>query len=420
MERLALLSGCVVMAAGIVQAVPHVEQDEVRVDNVQGMLSVRYTLRGDPAIVTFSVETNAEGGAWIPLGGELLKSVTGPANCLVRTPGPQHIVWRAYRDWPDVKLPAERLRVSLRAWATNAPPPWMAVDLGAPYAVKYYAEESALPFPVTNRVWKTDSLLLRRIPAAFVEWHMGVAARENGSRQSGWEWTPETGHRVTLTRDYYMAVYQLTQRQYVKITGNPNPSHFTEPCATCGDDEAAVETRPLENITYANAVTSSAGPIERLRALTGIASFNLPTSAEWEYACRAGSSHALYSDKELESDGKPTTSANVSELAWYGSDQNRADLGNAHAHTHPVGLKLPNKWKLYDMLGNVEERTRDWFVSDLGSEPVIDPEQATKAAHDGHATYGGNYTRQAYRVRCCCRNYYDTATPICGIRVMCY
>ena len=415
-----LLFGLAAMSAWIAHAVPRVEQDDVQVDNYQGVLRVGYTLRDDPGIVTFSVETNAEDGAWIPLGGDILRSVSGTANCLVRAPGPQRIEWRAYRDMPDVQLAPGRLRVSLRAWATNAPPAWMSVGLESPSTVNYYADEAALPFPPTNRIWKTDMMLLRRIPAAFVEWRMGVAAQENGSRQNGWDWTRETGHRVTLTRDYYIAIYALTQYQYVKITGKSNPSHFQDTCAECGDDEDAVATRPVESVSYADAVTSGSGPVERLRAMTGIASFNVPTGAEWEYACHGGSSHALYSGKELESVGYSTFSANLGELAWHGSESENPALGNAHAHTHPVGLKIPNAYGLYDMLGNVEERTRDWFRTDLGADDVVDPEEITQTDAPAHATYGGHWGRPAYRVRCCCRNYYETASKVCGMRVMCY
>jgi len=177
-----------------------------------------------------------------------------------------------------------------------------------------------------------------------------------------------------------------------------------------------VARRPVECVSYAT-VTGGGGPLERLRTITGNATFGLPTTAEWEFACRAGSSHALY-------DGtNDIVLSDITEghkkLAWMGKVGEGENDGNGHRHTHPVGLKLPNAFGLYDTLGNVEEFTRDWHHTDPGAADVIDPELPVQESNNFHATCGGNYMRPAYRVRCCAQNGYEGGAACCGFRPYC-
>lgn len=97
----------------------------------------------------------------------------------------------------------------------------------------------------------------------------------------------------------------------------------------------------------------------KLRSLTGV-DFDLPTSAQWEYACRAGTTTLLYS-------GEAMVDANVYKLGWI--------YGNSSKGTqnHPVGQKIPNGWGLYDMLGNNREWCLDWYHGTPSSDDVVDP-----------------------------------------------
>lgn len=416
--RKMLLAGCALaLATGF--AAPRIDRDEVRISNEAGRVTIDYVLRDDPAIVTFSIETNVGDSAWVALPGTVVKTFSGDGNCLVPSTGPKRIVWKASRDWPNVKLGPDTLRASVRAYARDRAPKWMTVNLDVRGAVNYFDTDEALPFAPTDRIWKTDRMLLRRIPAAFVEWRMGHAPGENGIGATGWDWTQETPHRVTLTYDYYMAVYMLTQRQYVKITGKTNPSLFATPCDVCGETAESVAMRPVERVSYADAVLSDSGPVARMRAWTGNDTFNVPSAAEWEYACRAGCSHALYTCRELAQDDYLNHDDGLDEIAWYGADLG-PDSGNSHGHPHAVGEKVPNAWGLYDMLGNLEERTRDWHRQDLGTADQVDPDNSRdQAGSGGHTTYGGHYGRPANRVRACCQNYYEGAAECCGMRLMC-
>src|SRR5205823_6477487 len=102
-------------------------------------------------------------------------------------------------------------------------------------------------------------------------------------------------------------------------------------------------------------------------------SFRLPTEAEWEYACRAGTK-AKYNLGD--NDGA------LKQAGWYDANSNLA--------THPVGLKKPNAWGLYDMHGNVQQRCQDWYGEDYyASSPAEDPQGPAKGVE--HVIRGGFY-----------------------------
>jgi formylglycine-generating enzyme required for sulfatase activity len=151
---------------------------------------------------------------------------------------------------------------------------------------------------------------------------------------------------VTLTREYWLGKYEVTQAEYASLTGK-NPSHFA------GDTN-----RPVERLSCLDAEAYCAALTEREqragRLPPGYA-YRLPTEAEWEYACRAGSTnrYSFGDDPSL-----------AAEYAW--------TLENSESTTHPVGLKRPNSWGLYDMHGNVWEWCRDWFAP-YAEAPAVDP-----------------------------------------------
>jgi len=176
-------------------------------------------------------------------------------------------------------------------------------------------------------------------------------------------------HTVTLSKGFWLAKYETTQAQWQAVMG-VNPAYFK------GD------SRPVECVSW-NRVQ------EYIAALNGLnpgMDFRLPTEAEWEYACRAGTATRFYWGDDL--DGSL-----VEQHAW-------TDL-DSWGRTHGVGLKTPNPWGLHDMSGNVSEWTQDWFGAYSGG-PVNDPagpvEGTTRAVRGG--CWGVHYPscRSASRV----------------------
>ena len=140
----------------------------------------------------------------------------------------------------------------------------------------------------------------------------------------------------------------------------------------------------------------------QLRKKTGII-FDLPTEAQWEYACRAGTTTALNSGKNLSNWRECDEMAEVGRYAYNGGqDKGYDDCKDYYddyvAHAK-VGLYLPNAWGLYDMHGNVWEWCLDWYENDLGSDPVTDPKGALKG-ESCRVLRGGSW----HDVACSCRS----------------
>jgi formylglycine-generating enzyme required for sulfatase activity len=166
----------------------------------------------------------------------------------------------------------------------------------------------------------------------------------------------ERQHQVTISRPFYLQTTPVTQGQWIKVMGN-NPSYFRE----CGED------CPVEQVSWDDAQDF----LIKLNQMEKTDNYRLPTEAEWEYACRAGSTNKwCFGDDEVK----------LGEYAWY--DKNSAD------ETHPVGQKKPNAWGLYDMHGNVYEWCQDWY-GEYPAGPVTDPRGPS--SREGRVLRGGSW-----------------------------
>jgi|GEM_PF-1715004 len=182
----------------------------------------------------------------------------------------------------------------------------------------------------------------------------------------------ETQHEVQLTRGFWMGKYEVTQEQWERIMGS-NPACFKGP------------RNPVEQVSWEECQEF----IKKLNYLTSgsqESSFRLPTEAEWEYACRAGTKTALYTGKELTA--ASGRCPNVDEIAWYGE--------NSGGTSHPVGQKRANAWGLYDMSGNVWEWCQDWWYGFYPAGPLVDP--AGPGSGDQRVFRGGYWE---YIATCC-------------------
>ena len=180
-------------------------------------------------------------------------------------------------------------------------------------------------------------------------------------------------HRVRITKPFYLGKYLVTQDQWEAVIGN-NPSHFKGP------------KNPVERVSWDDCQKF----LGKLNAKvgSGAGKFQLPSEAQWEYACRAGSkTKYCFGDDEKQ----------LGEYAWH--------LQNSDGKTHPVGEKKPNAWGLYDMHGNVWEWCQDRYEDGYYKEsPVDDPKGPATGA--GRVFRGGSWRYPAGICRSASRDSY--------------
>ena len=334
------------------------------------LVTITYAL-SEPAVVTFDILTNnTVSGKWESIGVERFDHATGDAGKLVAAGVGKSIVWQPRYDWPGQKITGGNVKCEVKAWPTNAPPPFMAVSLCNEKEVRYYASEASVPGGVTSDVWKTTHLLMRKMPAERATFRMGAAGNDFGHPSLyKSHYAHERSHLVTFTADYYIGVYPVTQKQYTLFNGS-NPSLYSGDTAKYPKSDM----HPVERVKWTDLRGSSVdwpadghavddnSAIDKLRDLTGVY-FDLPTEAQWEFACRAGASSPLYNGE--------LTSANVRAIGWCAG--NSTNESTNAIQTWPVGLKQSNGFGLYDMIGNVYEWCLDWF-GDMSTDAVVDPE----------------------------------------------
>ena len=189
----------------------------------------------------------------------------------------------------------------------------------------------------------------------------------------------ETQHRVVLTKGFWLGQYEVTQAQWRSVMGN-NPSEYK------GD------RRPVESVSWDDCRKF----IAKCNAAARGVWFALPTEAQWEYACRAGTT------------GPYAGTRNLDELGWY--------VGN-NGRTHRVGRKRPNAWNLYDMHGNVKE----WCADRYGEYEGDCTDPMGPASGDGRVLRGGGWNDDARYCRSAYRDWYwpDNLFNFIGFRLLC-
>ena len=276
------------------------------------------------------------------------------------TAGAHSVVWDMEADGLSLKSSNVVFTVSCETF----PALYCVVDLSAgsnasSYPVTYLAEQPSGGFNTDE--YKTTKLVLRRIePGTFIM----------GDDQS------DDSHSVTLTKPFYVGLFEMTQRQYQLVTGDT-------PCSSssCGMGNSY----SLHYVSYdmiRGDSTGSQWPLSsnvdsssflgKVRTRTGL-EFDLPTEAQWEYACRAGATTTYYWGDSINDD-----------YAWYSA--------NASGKANVVGEKNPNAWGIYDMSGNVWELCLDWR-DDLayGTDPKGASSGERRVVRGGGWYHGADY-----------------------------
>lgn len=236
---------------------------------------------------------------------------------------------------------------------------YLVVDLsGGPTASSYPVSYlNSVPAGGWGDEYKTTKLVLRKI--LHGSFTMGAPDDELGNEGQ------QPQHAVTLTQDFYIGVFETTQKQWERVMG-------TWP--SWSSNVTYRDSRPVEGVSYNNIRGASMGAgwpangnvdansfMGKLRMKTGQA-FDLPTEAQWEYACRAGTTNALNSGFDLTNTVRDVHMDAVGRYRFNGGfgDGSPADLS---IETAKVGSYLANAWGLYDMHGNVWEWGLDWYES---------------------------------------------------------
>ena len=341
--RRALSLTAAALAAGGAWADPVLSGVDVSADAGTRLVTAAYTL-SEPGIVTFDVRTNG-----VSIGEHLLTSVFGDVNKRVGS-GAHSLYWRP--DASALGVDIASADVVLTAWSTSSPPDYMALNM-LNWSIRYYTSTNALPGGLDDIAYKTDVLLLRKIPAGGKTFTEGSPTTE-GYRTAA----QETPREVTFTSDYYIGVFEFTYAQFARIgwkfkwsdLGAVNYSSRSENGDICPIN--SISFNYMRGSTNGNQwpdVESVDGDsvLGYLRSKSGI-DFDLPTDAQWEFACRAGTIGPHYN-----STGASANWNVAGQIGWlYYPEANRRTA------PQEVGQKTPNAYGLYDMIGNVWELVR--------------------------------------------------------------
>lgn len=309
------------------------------------LVDIGFTLSGVESSETFyRIDVKA---SYPGMSGDAVAAKTLVTEPLVKGNGSHTLTWDMGRDLPG--LVTSNLTVTVLASPLAATDPvYMVVDLsGGTSATKYPVRYSFTGPDLSDDTCRTTELWLKLCPAGTFTM---------GSDNSNAQQLRLPAHTVTLTKPFYLGVFEVTQEQFYRVRGQW-PSYYT--------NEAYRATRPVEKVKYDIDVRPFSGWYDGtmsvgnnrfmgvLRTKTGLA-FDLPTEAQWEYACRAGTTGDYYDSRFKDTNIQNYCRAiNGSTTIGASTAGNRND--DTTKGTAKVGSYDPNPWGFYDMYGNVSE-----------------------------------------------------------------
>ena len=452
MKKTSFFSVIVAVMASMAAAMPTVSNVKMSVSDDREV-EVTYDLANGPAVVTLSVETN-NGNAWVAMDDKVVSRAQGDVNRKITgSSGTITFV-------PEVELPADTaaVRAKVTAWPMDDTPDYMVYSLAQKESkiavderVRYYASSNALPGGLlTNSDYRMGLMVFRKIKAAGVKWTMGSDVNIEVSGK-GYE-DREAAHEVALFRNYYIAVFPLTQGQYRILKGADDGSEDF-----IIDRYLRIKARLTYDVIrgtslYPNAPNDSSLLGILRQTSGGTIDFDLPSEAEWEYACRAGYGHNYYgtgvqmqmtyanrlSDPEMDRIGRYRRNQ---ATEWYvdGNGTVALNQGNVINNAKSQGVTngvpiagsyAPNAWGLYDMLGGVMESCLDYYqvaekvsaykgaINANGDKCLDGTTSSTRVRKGGSWSQNAFVCRPAYREGVAPGYVADMLDT--GLRVKCY
>lgn len=374
------------------------------------LVDVDFTISGNVGDV-YAIDITASAA-----GGEKILNAQTFATEPIATAGEKtRVVWDLGADYPGFHSDDFKVTVTATPFSDSTPV-YLVVDISGgkdadSWPVRYTTTPPAHVQGATNEVCQTTELWLRRIPAGT-----DVLGTDNEATANVYHF-PQ--HTVILTQPFYCAIFETTNKQFERMNGGygDTETHSANPFG---------EARPTTKFGHYNlrgnrdwpSSTNASGLVGRLRTKTGLSGFDLPTEAQWEYACRAGTDDNTYGA--------------LDQIARHSGN---ASSGQEGSGTAVVGSYLPNAWGLYDMIGNVRECCRDrngggstnipkqgrTYTNPLGPTvaqvPTASGNSATVFAVRG-ASYGASSTYQKAYYRSSAKSNANSSYSQIGFRVV--
>ncbi len=283
---------------------------------------------------------------------------------------------------------------------TLKPPPLAIAPFDAEQARTFqerWARQLGVPVEITNSIGMKLVLIppgefMMGSPKELIEEELKAHGDDQGLGQWYKERLAGEGpqHRVRITKAFYLGRYLVTQEEYQRVVGN-NPSEFSA-TGQHKDQVAGQDTKrfPVENVSWGDAVEFCRKLSEMPEEKAAGRTYLLPSEAQWEYACRAGSTGRYSFSSARNLIRKENEEKSLSDYGWFPD--------NAGGRVHPVGLKRGIAWGLYDMQGDVWEWCADWYDKDYyAKSPTDDP--AGPLGGPGRVLRGGGWGYPAWSCR---------------------